>query len=188
MAGRERARALKADEREAARWIFQDSLDLAPIRLTRDSVLAIGAARTVGNTIHLLSKWGHFTGETLDLSDEGRRTLVHELVHVWQYQRGGLAYVPDSLSAQFVATLRHGTRGAAYDWRAARAAGLAWSAWNAEQQAKAIEELHLARGRVLAASARGQPSPAEDLALVELLDPCLVELRAGRGAPRWWLG
>ena len=73
------------------------------------------------------------------MTEEGLITLIHEMGHVWQYQNGGLAYIPSSLIPQFTAWITGGDRSGAYDWRAAHKAGLPWNKWNAEQQAAAIE-------------------------------------------------
>ena len=58
-------------------------------------MISTGAPKTLGNVIHLRSDWGHFVGDTLDLTEEGRLTLIHEMGHVWQYQNGGLAHIPE---------------------------------------------------------------------------------------------
>ena len=59
---------------------------------------------------------------------------------MWQYQNGGLAYIPLSLIAQFGGFLSGRGRGGAYDWRAAHRAGTPWAKWNPEQQASAVED------------------------------------------------
>jgi hypothetical protein len=148
------------------------------VRLTRDHWLAVGAPKTLGDTVHLRSSWGHFEGAGLDLTDAGLACLVHELVHVWQHQRGGLAYIPGSVLAQLWAILRGEGRGGAYRWQRAQAAGLPWARWNPEQQAQLVEDLHEAHVRI----ERGAPRPG-DAGLAERAAPHLAELRAGRGAP-----
>jgi hypothetical protein len=90
----------------------------------------------------------------MELTDGyGLGTLIHELGHVWQYQNGGLAYIPLSLIAQLKGFLKSGSRDAAYNWEAADAAGLPWEKWNPEQQASAMEYynyyLRLSRTRLL---------------------------------------
>lgn len=107
------SRHLKAEEITYAREIFRDSIDYSQVTITRDSIMAAGAPRTVGNTINLSSSWNQFVGDTLDLSQtdstsadaqyryaSGMVTLIHEMGHVWQYQNGGLRYIPDSIIAQ----------------------------------------------------------------------------------------
>ena len=174
-------RGLSAEERALAAEIFADSLVCEPVRLTRDSVMALGAPKAIGNTIHLRSDWGHFVGDTLSLTREGRVTLIHELVHVWQFQNGGLAYIPSSLVAQLSAWLQTGSRGGAYRWRQALERARPWHAWNPEQQAQAVEEFAGSSWRI--ASGRGTPS---DVQIVTLLTPVVAQLRQGEGAARFW--
>ena len=172
-------RSLTPHEIAALRPVFGDSLDLSPIRVTRDHPLAFYAPKTLGNTIHLRSDWGLFAGTGLGLSERGMSVLVHELVHAWQYQNGGLGYITGSLLAQHAAWRRGGERSGAYRWRPAADAGLAWSQWNPEQQAQAIQDWWDARVRL----DRDDPR-SSDPALVERAAPYLRQLRAGEGAPR----
>ena len=174
-----RSRALTPEEIEYAREIYLDSVDYTQIRITRDSTLAVGAPRTIGNTIHLKSDWGHFRGDTLELSEQGRLTLIHEMGHVWQYQHGGLAYIPLSLIAQLRAAVHGGDRGAAYDWRSAHQAGIPWQDWNPEQQAEAIEDYN----KLLRKSQDETATPAE-LHELSVLLPYIEMVRRGEGAPR----
>ena len=106
----------------------------------------------------------------------GRATLIHELGHVWQYQNGGLAYIPHSLRAQLVAWLRTGKRAAAYRWQEALQEGIDWARWNPEQQAQAIEAYAVASWR------QGSPFDART---IELLQPYIDKVRRGEGAPCW---
>lgn len=174
-------RPLTADEAAFARQIFGESLDPGPVRITRDSWLSFGAPKGLRNTVHLKSGWGHFRGEGLALTTAGVQTLVHELVHVWQYQNGGHAYMGESVLAQGVAILRHRDRGRAYRWRRALESGRPWAEWNPEQQASAVE-----RYAVAMLGARTSRSPA-DAHVLTVLGPAIVELRAGRGAARFSL-
>ena len=175
-------RPLTADETALATEIFGASLDLGPVRLTRDSVWSLYAPKALGHNVHLKTSWGHFQGPHLRLSAEGRQTLVHELAHVWQHQNGGRAYVYDSAAAQLYALVRHGDRGAAYRWRVALDRGLPWRRWNPEQQASAVERYAVA----LAAARRGEASP-RDREVLALLAPYVALVRRGVGAPRFSL-
>jgi hypothetical protein len=174
-------RSLSAAELAMAAAIFGTSLDCRPVRLTRDSLLSVGAPKALCNTIHLRSDWGHFVGDTLTLTAEGRATLVHELAHVWQYQSGGLAYIPASLSAQLLAWARTGSRAGAYRWREALDAGRPWAAWNPEQQAQAIEAWAVATWRIEAGV-----GGAMDAHCVALLAEIIAAVRRGEGAARFW--
>lgn len=174
-------RPLTGEEIATARAIFADSLDCAPVTLTRDSLMAFGAPKALRNTIHLRSDWGHFVGDSLALTPRGRSTLIHELAHVWQFQTGGLAYIHGSLSAQLRAWAKTGSRGGAYRWRDAFEAARPWSQWNPEQQAQAIEEYAGATWRIAA----GRGTVMDDR-IVELLAGHIAAVRRGEGAARFW--
>lgn len=178
-----RSRHLTPDEKTMAREVFRDSLDYEEITITRDSLFAAGAPRTIGNTIHLKSSWGHFERDTLDLTDQGKETLIHEMAHVWQYQNGGLAYIPLSLISQLRAAISGGSRDAAYNWREAHAAGLPWEQWNPEQQAAAVEDYN----RLLRLTQAGSAS-AEDYNTLATLLPYIERLRRREGAPTFGIG
>jgi hypothetical protein len=175
-----RKRSLTTTEITYAREVFKDSIDYSQITVTRDSLISTGAPKTLGNTIHLRSDWGHFIGDTLELTQDGLETLVHEMGHVWQYQNGGLAYIPESLWAQLKGFLGRGARGAAYDWRAADRAGLPWEKWNPEQQASAIEQYN----RLLRKSKDGTATLLE-LGELSTLLPYMQKVWARSGAPRY---
>lgn len=185
-------RPLTREEVEYVRPIFEGSLKYSRVRITRDSLMSTGAPKVIGSTVHLHGRWGvdHFQrspsgGWSSELTEAGRRTLVHELVHVWQYQNGGLAYIADSLMAQLKAALRSGSRSGAYIWRNAHRAGLPWSAWNPEQQAALVEDYNALVRTLESAVARGyEPAPG-DTELVTIARPYLAALAAGAGAPTW---
>lgn len=163
-------RPLTEGERRLAHEVFGPSLDAGAVRITRDSLLAVVSATSVCNRINLRSDHGHFAGDGLDLAPGMDATLVHELVHCWQYQHGGVAYMAESLRAQGLAMLLGRTRRGAYDWRAAEARGRPWHRWNPEQQAQCIEDWWQASR----SGFRVTPAQHQAIALV----------RAGRGAAR----
>jgi hypothetical protein len=146
-----RSRGLTSTEIGYARDIFRDTLDYSDIRITRDSMYSIGAPLTIGNTVHLKTPWDErggmpidlFQGDTLDLTKDGHELLIHEMAHVWQYQNGGLAYIPKSLLAQLGAWVSGGKRDGAYGWREQHKANTPWAEWNPEQQASAVEDYNI---------------------------------------------
>ncbi|MFC5367545.1 DUF4157 domain-containing protein [Salinirubrum litoreum] len=118
----EAGRPLTSEEEALARPIFGTSIDLSRVRLvsvgdeersSRQAGLTGfqtgGTYVTIGNTIYVPSS---FTVENRRMA----QTLIHELVHVWQYQHGGTGYVSDSAVAQVTGALEHGTRNAAYGY------------------------------------------------------------------------
>jgi len=169
-------RPLCAIELQIARRIFQDSVDLSVVRVLRDSPASVFAPVALLNSVHLKSGWGHFEEDGRTLTPRGEAVLIHELGHVWQYQNGGLAYIPRSLGAQLSAWLRTGKRAGAYRWQEALREGQPWALWNPEQQAQAIENY--------ATALRRQGSPF-DARTVELLQPYIDLVRRGEGAPCW---
>jgi len=175
-----RRRSLTSADTAYAREIFQDSLDYSRITITRGSMFASASAVTIGNTIHLTDNYGGpvFVGDSLNLTRTGRELLIHEMGHVWQYQNGGLAYIPLSLVAQLRAVVSTGHRAAAYRWQEPHAAGIPWDRWNPEQQARAIEEYNtrLRRQREGAAT-------LDDLRMLSILLPYMARVRTRQGAP-----
>jgi len=133
-------RFLTSAEKEYAKTIFHDSIDVKSVHIARDTLLSAGSPKTLGNTIHVKSNRDYFSDGSELLEEPEIYTLTHELAHVWQYQNGGWAYVPKSLLSQFFAYLRTGTRSGAYKWREAHNVNTPWNTWNPEQQAALIEE------------------------------------------------
>ena len=163
-------RTLLPGEAGVARRVFQGALDLAPVRICPGvgglfSLSPGVAAFVVGNTIRVLRRSAPPPGDPLPDA-----LLVHELVHCWQYQHGGRAYLSRALAAQ--------AWGEGYDFARALRAGRPWAALNPEQQAGLIEHGH--RARALDGERRflvdGQDFSA---ALAE----AVAGLRAGVGAP-----
>jgi Domain of unknown function (DUF4157) len=171
-----RSRSLTSAEKTYLREIFHDAVDYDKVTITRGSALSAGAARTTGNTINLQEE--HFVGDTMDLTDAGQLVLAHEMGHVWQYQNGGLAYIPSSLIPQIVAGLSGQSRNAAYDWRNAVRNHIDWSEWNAEQQAECISDYNEALRRINAGTAT-----LEDYNTVTLAEPFIELVRERIGAP-----
>jgi hypothetical protein len=171
-----RSRSLSGPEKAYLREIFHDSVDYDRVTITRGSALAAGAARTTGNTINLQEE--HFRGDTMELSDAGLLVLAHEMGHVWQYQNGGLAYIPSSLIPQLTAALSGGSRNAAYNWRDAVRNRIDWSEWNAEQQAECISDYNEALRRINAGTAT-----LRNYETVVLAEPFIALVRERIGAP-----
>jgi len=95
-------RPLSASEWEDALFIFESSINYDKVRIV--SAVVANAPTTLGNTIRI-GMDGKIT----------RKTLIHELGHIWQYQTKGTSYISNSLCAQVSATISAGTRNAAYE-------------------------------------------------------------------------
>jgi hypothetical protein len=141
------ARPLTSSELSDAKLIFGDSIDYTKVLVDGGSVGSVGASRTIGNTVHLTSNL--FKAGTSETTTEGKRILVHELTHVWQYQHQGWTYAPKAIWAQLKAAVGDGDRNGAYDWKSLVAKGVPWDEWNPEAQAEAVEDynkaLHFAK-------------------------------------------
>jgi Domain of unknown function (DUF4157) len=119
-------RRLTPEEAERLRSVFGDSLSLYNVRIIdgRSGIFALsGRAFTLGNTIYMKK-------------ETRPSVLIHECVHVWQYQHLGPRYAMDALGAQLI----HGN--GAYDWAEEPARGRTdWCEFNLEAQAECIEDL-----------------------------------------------
>lgn len=120
-------RKLTKDERKLLQLIYQKSLKLKNIRVIdgNSGVYSFSDRAFVkGNQIYMKN--------TSTLS--WNRTLVHESVHVWQYQHHGARYAADALGAYiFLGEER------AYNWMKGTPP---WTNYNAEQQAQFFEDLY----------------------------------------------
>lgn len=161
-------RRLAPAEIDVLRPVFGGSLRYRLVRLTLDGPLAAGSTKVVGNTIHFLSR------------QMVPAILVHEAVHVWQWQLTGWYYAWQSLRDQFAAWRRCGSRGGAYDWTAPARAGRPWGGLRSEPQAQLIEDawraglVHDRRARLI----------ADGRDFTDYARAALAELAAGGGAPR----
>ena len=165
-----RSRPLTSSERAYAERIFGDTLDYEAIVITRGSIMSAGSARATGNAVNLAER--DFEGDTMALSDHGYTTLIHEMTHVFQYQHGGLGYMPESLWVQFKAWVTTGDRNAAYEWRPLAAAGVAWERWNVEQQAAAVEDYNIELRKM-------EQGRAFDAVVLARLGPYVEHMRSG---------
>lgn len=127
-------RKLTKEEMAILRIVFQNSLSLYDIRLIEGWSGIFGitthGAFTLNNTIYL---------NKTDLTTNPE-TLVHECVHVWQYQNHGNRYMADALGAQ--AIFGRGSVHDAYNWSDELARGnTKWEDMNAEAQAELIADI-----------------------------------------------
>jgi hypothetical protein len=120
------------------------------------------------------------TWHTINLPQTGAHTrarldiVMHELVHVYQYERVGSAYIVEALVAQGASGY---TYGGGAGLQADRTAGRRYGYYNREQQAQIVQDYFR-----LCEQAKTTPSDAgEDPGAAPLAAymPCIAELRAG---------
>lgn len=134
-------RGLTTREALYASTVFGNDITLGDVHLTFGSVYSMFAPVTLGNTIHIKSSWLKLpTDGDLTYSAVSRHTLIHELVHVHQYQHGGWSYLVKSLSAQFIALMTSHDRNEAYVWEDRIADNKTYASWNPEEQAQAVSD------------------------------------------------
>jgi len=130
-------RSLTKAERDMLRRIYQNSVSLFNIRILEGWSGAFGSgnyATTLGNTIYMRDIPPGTAGS--------RITLVHESLHVWQYQNIGSRYTADALGAQFF--LPHDDhQKVAYNWEVSEVnrGNTNWKNFNKEGQAEFIQDL-----------------------------------------------
>ena len=136
------ARPLTTGEREMGRSVFADSLDWERIRLVRGGVLVLFAdGVAIRNRIYLHARVYRPDYAAADVRLTLRALLIHELMHVWQFQnlreyhwsRAGLEH------------LRH--YGGVYEYRLA-GAGEAVHAlldYRYEQQGRLLQDYYMLR-------------------------------------------
>jgi hypothetical protein len=134
------ARHLTAQEKAAADSVFRGVLDTSAVEISESRVIAsFGYARTVYNRIYFPS--GGLEGDYLPW-------LIHELTHVWQYQRG--ADLPGMVWEAVVGIYDYGgEEGLREAWRT----GKAFDEFTTEQQGDIMEDYYkaLRSGRSTAA-------------------------------------
>lgn len=122
-------RSLSESELEAARKVFASGLKYESVRIEKmggfTELINGRRAYTLGNTINLPSKAHAYPHQYVSV-------IIHELIHVWQYQRSGWSYIPNALLAQ--------TFGDGYDFAKALRQGKPWAKMNPEQQAQMIQD------------------------------------------------
>ena len=118
------SRKLSTRERALLYPFFGDSVPYDKIRIDERAHLGPRWKRFCYVSFHTINSWGPMTDPT----------LVHEVVHVWQYTHRGAAYIPRALYAQ-------GTvMGYNYGGLSALENGRKLEDFNYEQQADIVED------------------------------------------------
>jgi hypothetical protein len=124
-------RSLVASERNLLREVFGDSLALDPIQVIETRWL--NAPTVLGQTIRI-HRGFTFTGRHSSV-------LVHEAMHIWQFQHLGTGYITDSAYHNLRSLMRTGRRTLAYvNYQLGAASRL--HDFTAEQQATIIADFY----------------------------------------------
>ncbi len=83
-------RKLSPEERRLAATIFRGSIPLDKVRLREGINWGTDRGKIVYCSFYVINSF-----HALD-----RQTLIHELMHVWQYRKYGVSYIPRALAAQ----------------------------------------------------------------------------------------
>ena len=132
------ATPLTSGERNAAQAVMgEDALQWDQVRVAEGGFLHIvhalngGRAFTSFHTINIPTGGAHGRNNTA--------IMVHELTHVYQYERVGSLYMGQAIHAQ--ATIGYGYGGAA-GLRSGRAGGRTFASYNREQQAQIAQDYY----------------------------------------------
>ena len=123
-------RKLSPDERRLAATIFRGSLPLDRIRIREGTNWGTDRGKIVYCSFYVINSY-----HVLD-----RQTLIHELVHVWQYRKFGVSYIPRALAAQMTTQGYH--YGGVATMRQMISGDATMKALNYEQQASLIEDFY----------------------------------------------
>lgn len=171
-----KGRKLTETETEALQKIFAGAVDLDKILIKEGYIGAMGVSKrafTFCNTIYIPGNVYDAPGTPLYL-----QLLVHETVHVWQFQNGGTDYMAASVKAQ-IKGWWHGDIGIAYQYERGIKDGKLWAGLNPEQQARLIEDAY-AFGLFGDANKTMADHNGEDI--TQYARAAIVELLAGQGA------
>lgn len=120
-------------EKDIARWIYKDAIDLESVRVVF-APSPTDYPMTWGDTIRMPISQSLSTG-----------TLIHELAHIWQYQTRGSSYISNSMLHQTCAVLAGYERDKAYEYKIVK--GQSLFDYTAEQQAQIIEDYSIAKAK-----------------------------------------
>ena len=84
-------RALNSFEEKMARQIFRDNLNYRRIRIDEKALLGPPQYHICYVSFYTINAYGNMPDYL----------LIHELMHVWQYQKMGMIYIPRALAAQY---------------------------------------------------------------------------------------
>jgi hypothetical protein len=161
--------------------VFAGAVDFSQVLVKEGRIGVFGASQralTLCNTIYIPGEDG--AGWGAPGSPGYLQLLVHEMVHVWQFQHGGTDYITASLKEQARGLWSGKGVNEAYDYARGIRDGKSWAEFNPEQQAKLIEDAY-AFHLFTNPDARLAKSAEEDH--TDYAKAAIQKLLAGEGAP-----
>lgn len=125
------SRPLTAEEEKLLRSIYGRTINYSRVRIDGLAVLGPRQYRFCYVSFYIINAWGKMQDSL----------LVHEMMHVWQYQHLGISYIPKALSAQYsLMKYDYGGKSALME---AKEEGKGLLDFNFEQQAEIITDYFL---------------------------------------------
>ncbi len=128
-------RPLTSAEKSLVRSVFGSSITFSNVKITNTVGLNSGYWVSKVPTGYLVNVGTTFYAG-LTASSNGRLTLIHEMVHVWQGQHN-VPFTSNSALHQALSVAQTGSTSGAYDYGTA---GKQWNKYNVEQQADIVRD------------------------------------------------
>jgi len=176
-----KGRPLTDAEKTELTKVFAGTTDLSKVLVKEGKLGLMGASHravTICNTIYIPGEDG--AGYGAPGTPGYLELLVHENVHVWQYQNGGTDYITGSIKEQLKGWWSGKGMGDAYRFERGIKEGKSWARLNPEQQAKLIELAYIT-GMFADPDKRMIADDGEDH--TDYARTAIGELLARRGAP-----
>jgi hypothetical protein len=120
------ARYLTADEMEKAKTVFGEILDYKHIKIDEKATIMTKDKGIIYVGFNTINSWGSLREDI----------FIHELVHVWQYQKFGAGYISNALKAQV------SKEGYNYAYNKGWEKSRSIHDFNAEQQADLVQDYY----------------------------------------------
>ncbi|MBI5915708.1 MAG: hypothetical protein HY842_10045 [Bacteroidetes bacterium] len=136
-------RPLFDHEKILARSVFGESIHLGRVRVDESAKVMCKGSQIIYVSYYTINAWGRFRPDI----------MIHELMHVWQFERLGGAYIPRALRAQ---KAKEGYNyGGAEALSACMVRGGGLSDFNLEQQADIVSDYFCIREEMMPAWGNG---------------------------------
>ncbi|MEN0006871.1 MAG: hypothetical protein AAF798_22145 [Bacteroidota bacterium] len=123
-------RSLKDWELQLARQVFGDTINYRRVRIDQLATLGPWQKQVCYVSFNTVNSWGNMNNSL----------LIHELVHVWQYQQIGMVYMPRAIAGMLSAAgYNYGGVGALQE---AKERGQSLGDFNLEQQADIVADYY----------------------------------------------